>query len=104
MRLSVSGQFTLKNRPKDCSGITGEHWNIGKDRPVSFSRMVLAFMFIASDFYTIFCDAAKMNTEMEKIRQALQDIEFETRKEALTSPSTPVSSARQPHQDGDSLL
>lgn len=71
MRLSVSTQFTLKDRPKDYLGLYSEHWNFGKDEYISLSSLVFGFLKVAMSYYARFEESDTLDVEIEKVLSLL---------------------------------
>lgn len=75
MRLSVLARFTLKDKPKGYLGLCGEYFNFGKDKYISLSSLILSFLKTVLDHYVwIETDADSLNSELDKIRKALNGI------------------------------
>lgn len=76
MHLSVSSQFTLKNRPPDHKGIIGDRITIGKNRPSSLAEMCMALMEHVFDYYCIVDKAEGLNAELKLVIAWLNGIHF----------------------------
>jgi len=77
MRFSASVRLTLKDRPKDYRGITSESYTLGEHGPLGLASMMVAFLSVASEMYSIFCAADELNQELDDLRTALEGIKFE---------------------------
>lgn len=71
MHLSVSAQFTLKDKPKGHLGLCSELWNFGKDEYISLSSLVFSFIKVAIGYYARFEESDTLDAEIEKVLSLL---------------------------------
>lgn len=77
--LGVSARFTWKGEKRSGPGLRGEHWNFGKDKPISLSDLVLGF----ADAAVRFCYGSgllgheEVNQELDKLRKVLSGWRYE---------------------------
>lgn len=76
MHLSISAQYTLKNRTPEYRGITSEHVTFGKDRPSSLAEMCMSLLEYTFDWYCITEDAESLNADRKLLSAWLSGIHF----------------------------
>ena len=76
MRVSISAQFTIKDRPEGYLGLTGEHWNFGKDEALSLSDMCGAVLFRILWYYGLWMTPEEMKAEIDEVAELLLASEF----------------------------
>lgn len=79
MYLSISSQFTLKDRPAEYRGITGEHVTFAKERPSSLAQMCMDLLERTFDWYCIIDEAKDLNAELKLLVAWLNGIHFEAK-------------------------
>ncbi len=92
MRLSISARFTLKDKLKDYKWLTSEHWNFGKDKPLSMSDLAIGFLQVLFRWHCTWLAAEKMNEEKRHIANWLAGVSFEeqpSRRPNCTCEATP---------------
>ena len=81
MRISLYAQISLKDRPPDFRGMTGESVNIGKDEPVDFDVMVVNILGRLAEYYGIFTPADVLNSQLDQIAEFCQHARFKGEKD-----------------------
>lgn len=76
MRLSISARFSIKDRPEGYLGLTGEHWNFGKDNALSLSEMCCAILHRIFWYYGIWLQPEQMTDEVVKVTRWLSEARF----------------------------
>ena len=76
--VSASVRFTLKNAPKEQTGLSGEHWNFGKDDPITLSHLLGTYIVHALEFYlkTVDISAEEAGAQLNKVRELLAAFEL----------------------------
>lgn len=77
MHLSISAQFTLKDKPKEYRGLVREHYVFGK-KPVSLAGMCMSVLEVIFTYYGRLCDADELNADLNILRNWLLGIEFKS--------------------------
>ena len=78
MRLSISAQFTIKDRPEGYLGLSGEYCNFGKDNPLSVAEMCASVLYKILWFYGMWTRSEKMSEEVDKVIEWLSNLQFRT--------------------------
>lgn len=74
MRLSLTVQYTLKDRPKGYLGLTGEYVTYGRQGPVPFERMAYMLLRDTLAYYCMFQNAEALNAALDKLRKGISDL------------------------------
>ena len=82
MNISAYVRFTLKNKPDEYRGITGEDWNIGKDDPLEWHQLVYIFVRRVVEFYVRTCnpDPREFSKQAKDLSDALGSMEIVEKK------------------------
>ena len=76
MHLSISAQFSLKDRPEDYRGLTSEHITWAKRAALPFFQLARYVLGEILDWYSIYAGAEDLAQERDKLVEWLQGIRF----------------------------
>ena len=76
MHLSISARFTLKDRPKEHRGLTGETWAFGRTGFISLAAMCCGVIQQIMHYYEFLCDADTLNADLDRLVDWLQGVRF----------------------------
>ena len=74
MHLSLSAQWTLKDRPEKYRGVTSERISYGSDTKLPFSLMASYVLFDMLHYYIRFDDADTLNEGLDILRERLAEV------------------------------
>lgn len=74
-RLSISTQYTLKDRPEEFRGKCGEHVSYGKDTAIPLARRLALVSLDVVQWYAQFTDAETIKEQRDKFEIFIGAIE-----------------------------
>ena len=77
MRLSMSVQYTLKDKLDGYRGLTHESITYGKERPVGFPHLMALVMKDVLEWYMRFEDMDTLNQELDSFRALIEKLRIE---------------------------
>lgn len=81
MRVSVYAQVTLKDKPKDYLGVSGESVSIGKDQFIGLADMMAYLLQTVGSYYGIFQTEDELNEQLDKLAVHCQRLRFRSEEE-----------------------
>ena len=76
MRVSLYAQVSLKDRPEDFRGMTGESFVIGKDEPVTLDEMVGYIIHAVAPYYGLLHETDELNEQLDRLVEFCQASRF----------------------------
>lgn len=73
MRVSISLQVSLKDKPKSHYGILSENWTIGKDKEVKLADAIIDVTQILANFYGSCYPLDELNAELQRAARILAE-------------------------------
>lgn len=76
MRVSISVNITLKDRPKDFRGMYRESIVIGKDEPVTLDEMLGGLLIRLAPYYGACATPEELNEALDRLAEYFREVGF----------------------------